>query len=460
MTPGTASPIFGAPWASGPASGLAATLVSLGLCAAAAFGLAGPGGSGFMTGERSDAVLMRQAAAAEHESFLAVYRDADLVSVEIRPGETFSSALQRSGAPAAEAAAALRAAGAVFAVGQVRPGMSVDLTLERAAEGVRLAGLSFRSSPGEAVTVSREQDGGFNARAVQMPLTFEIARIAAVVQGSFYESAVALGATEAEVGLFAEVFGYDVDFQRDIREGDRFEIVFERFFDDLGQTVRTGDPLFLALETRRGWRTYYRFQANASDDPEWYDGGGRSARTALMRTPVNGARLSSGFGLRLHPILGYTRMHRGIDFAAPVGAPIMAAGDGVVEAIDVRGGYGLYVRLQHRDGYETVYAHMSRFARGLRAGQRVEQGQTIGYVGSSGASTGPHLHYEVLVNGAHINPTNLNLGVGANLEGDDLVAFIQERNRIDRLRDARAVEAVQANLISAAGPAPPVQRAP
>jgi murein DD-endopeptidase MepM/ murein hydrolase activator NlpD len=448
MTPGTASPIFGAPWAPGPAQGLAVVAVGLGLWAAAAFGLGGPAGA-VLTGAGREAAQMREAAAAEHEAFVAVYRDANLVTVEIQPGETFAVALQRSGAPAAEAAAALRAAGAVFEVGRVRPGMTVDLTLQRETAGVRLAGLSFRSSPGEAVTVSREQDGGFNARAVQMPLTFEIARIAAVVQGSFYESAIALGATEAEVGLFAEVFGYDVDFQRDIREGDRFEIVFERFYDDQGQTVRTGDPLFLALETRRGWRTYYRFQASDADEPEWYDGGGRSARKALMRTPINGARLSSGYGLRLHPIIGYTRMHRGIDFAAPVGTPIMAAGDGVVEAVDVRGGYGLYVRLQHRDGFETVYAHMSRFAPGLRAGQRVEQGQTIGYVGSTGASTGPHLHYEVMVNGNHINPTNLDVGVGTNLEGEDLVAFIHERNRIDRLRDARAVEAVQASLHSA-----------
>jgi murein DD-endopeptidase MepM/ murein hydrolase activator NlpD len=386
-------------------------------------------------------VSSRAVADAEHAAFTAVYQNRDSIAVTIEPGETLVGALRRAGANSADAASAIRAAGAVFNVANVRPGLEVELALETHGAAPRLTGIAFRSSPGEGVTVARSRDGVFSAHAVQMPLTYEIANIDAHVNGSFYESAAAHGATEREIGLFAEVFGYDVDFQRDIRNGDAFEIVFERFYDDQGETVRTGDPLFLALETRRGNRSYYRFINPETGEPEWYDAAGRSARTQLMRTPINGARLSSGYGMRLHPILGYTRMHRGVDFAAPVGTPIMAAGDGVVEVAAARSGYGLYVKLQHGEGYETAYAHLSRFAPGLRQGARVQQGQVIGYVGSTGASTGPHLHYEVMRNGDHIDPADLAATVGHNLEGEPLVAFIQERNRIDRLRDARSGEA-------------------
>ena len=274
-----------------------------------------------------------------------------------------------------------------------------------------------------------------------MPLTFDIARVAGTVQTSIYDAAVAQGATEREIAALAEVFGYDVDFQRDIRRGDGFELVFERFFDDAGDTVRTGELLYMALETREGLKGYYRFQAAGDSQPEWYAPDGRSARKFLMKTPINGARLSSNFGMRRHPILGYSRMHRGTDFAAPVGTPIMAAGDGVITQAGVRGGYGNYVRIRHGDEYETAYAHMSRFARGARAGQRVRQGDIIGYVGSSGVSSGPHLHYEVLHRGAQINPMGLRVPTGRNLEGEELAAFLEERARIDTLREQRNAEA-------------------
>ncbi len=450
MTPGTAAPVFGSP---------AATAAVSGLAVAACAGLIWAFGAGGVSVSlasfqlpQGEVASNRDAALAEHTAFTSVYQDVEARAVTIQAGETLAGALRRAGAPSADAAAAIRAAGSVFNVANVQPGLEVELSLNSQGQDARLTGLAFRASPGEGVTVTRAHDGGFSAHAVQMPLTYEIARVAAMVNGSFYESAAAQGATEREIGLFAEVFGYDVDFQRDIRNGDGFEIVFERFYDDQGQTVRTGDPLFLALETRRGYRTYYRFTDPESGEAEWYDGGGRSARTRLMRTPINGARLSSGYGMRLHPIAGYTRMHRGVDFAAASGTPIMAAGDGVLEVVATRNGYGLYIQIQHGDGYETAYAHMSRFAPGMRPGVRVEQGQTIGYVGSTGASTGPHLHYEVLQNGSHIDPATLEAAVGRNLEGAPLVAFIQERNRIDRLRDARAGDAEAAVMEAAMNP--------
>jgi murein DD-endopeptidase MepM/ murein hydrolase activator NlpD len=439
MTPGIAAPVFRPPTAS-----VAVSATAVLACAGLLWAFGTGGASVSLASLRlpsANASLTQDAAAAEHEAFTAVYRNRNSVAVTIEPGETLAGALRRAGANSADAANAIRAAGQVFNVANVQPGMEVELALQQDGQGPRLAGIAFRSSPGEGVTVARSYDGAFSAHAVQMPLTYEIARVAAHVDGSFYETAAANGATEREIGLFAEVFGYDVDFQRDVQNGDPFEIVFERFYDDRGETVRTGDPLFLALQTRRGFRAYYRFTNPETGQPEWYDGAGRSARTRLMRTPINGARLSSGYGMRLHPILGYTRMHRGVDFAAPTGTPIMAAGDGNIEVVATRNGYGLYVQIQHGDGFETAYAHMSRFAPGMRPGVRVQQGQVIGYVGSTGASTGPHLHFEVLQNGSHIDPASLEAAVGHNLEGAALVAFVQERNRIDRLRDARSGDA-------------------
>jgi murein DD-endopeptidase MepM/ murein hydrolase activator NlpD len=306
------------------------------------------------------------------------------------------------------------------------------------------------------VTANRTNAGGFAARQVLMPVSFEIARIAAPVETSLYASALAHGATDREIAALADAFSYDVDFQRDVRPGDNFELVFERFYDDEGNTVRTGELLFVGLESRRGSRAFYQFLPPGDARPDWYDADGKSARRFLMKTPINGARLSSGFGMRLHPILGYSRMHRGTDFAAPIGTPILAAGDGTIVRAGPFGSFGNYIRIRHANGYDTAYAHMSRFVRGMRAGARVRQGQVIGYVGTTGRSTGPHLHYEVLRGGSQINPMTLRVANGRNLEGRQLELFQIERERIDTLRQVRAQEtpAQQAALraISASAP--------
>jgi murein DD-endopeptidase MepM/ murein hydrolase activator NlpD len=318
-----------------------------------------------------------------------------------------------------------------------------------------LTGVAFRSEPGASVTANRTTAGAFAAREVLMPLTFENAHISAEVDTTLYATALGLGATDREIAALASAFSYDVDFQRDVRPGDHFELVFERYYDDEGNTVRTGDLLFISLETRQGPRNFYAFLAPGDAQVDWYDSDGKSARRFLMRTPINGARLSSGFGMRRHPILGYSRMHRGTDFAAPVGTPILAAGEGTVVRAGPFGAFGNYVRIRHANGYETAYAHMSRFARGIRAGARVRQGQVIGYVGSTGRSTGPHLHYEVLRRGQQINPINLRVANGRNLEGRALELFNIERMRIDTLRRARASETTEAALQGAAAAGSP-----
>jgi murein DD-endopeptidase MepM/ murein hydrolase activator NlpD len=211
--------------------------------------------------------------------------------------------------------------------------------------------------------------------------------------------------------------------------------------------------LFVSLESSRGSRAFYSFLAPGSTRQDWFDADGKSARRFLMKTPINGARLSSGFGMRLHPVLGYSRMHRGTDFAAPIGTPILAAGEGVVLRAGPFSSFGNYVRIRHGNGYETAYAHMSRFARGLRAGMRVRQGQIIGYVGTTGRSTGPHLHYEVLRGGQQINPMSLRVANGRNLTGRDLELFEIERARIDTMRQARAGESPAQTVATSASAA-------
>jgi murein DD-endopeptidase MepM/ murein hydrolase activator NlpD len=297
----------------------------------------------------------------------------------------------RAGASSADTNAALTSITDVYNPRRLRPGQAISLYFQRDGDRRQLTGVAFRSEPGASVAANRTAAGGFEAREVQMPLTFEIARIAAPVETSLYSSALELGATDREVAALADAFSYDVDFQRDVRPGDNFELVFERFYDDEGNTVRTGDLLFVSLESSRGSREFYQFMAPGDSRPDWYDAEGKSARRFLMKTPINGARLSSGFGMRRHPILGYSRMHRGTDFAAPTGTPILAAGDGTIERAGPFSSFGNYVRIRHANGYETAYAHLSRFARGMRAGARVRQGQIIGYVGTTGRSTGPHL---------------------------------------------------------------------
>jgi murein DD-endopeptidase MepM/ murein hydrolase activator NlpD len=405
--------------------------------AAAAVGLwALGGGPGGMSPEQRLRLIAEAEAAAvqaEHEAFTGGVGLREGRDIEVARGETLGSAIRRAGADPADVAAVLDSVAGVFDARRIRPGQEIEVFFEAKDTAAKLTGVSFRSEPGAAVTVNRTFDGGFRAREVLMPLTFEVARIAAKVETTLYESAIAGGATDREVSQFADVFAYDVDFQRDIHPGDAVELVFERFRDDEGRTVKTGDLLFVSLDARGATKSFYRFK-RPDGTIDWYDEAGKSARKFLMKTPINGARLSSGFGMRRHPILGYSALHKGTDFAAPTGTPVMAAGDGVVVRAGGYGSYGNYVRIRHSDGYETAYAHLSRFGRGVRAGAVVRQQQVIGYVGTTGRSTGPHLHYEVIYRGAQINPMRLRVPTGRNLDGADLAAFKTERARIDALR--------------------------
>ena len=256
------------------------------------------------------------------------------------------------------------------------------------------------------------------------------------IVNNLYGSAVNAGVEPNIIIEFARIFGFEVDFQRDIRKGDWFEIMYERFEDDNKITKDTGKIIYASMFVNGDEINLYNF--NYQNETGFYDIKGKSIVKSLMKTPINGARLSSSFGMRKHPILGYNKMHRGTDFAAPSGTPIMASGSGTVTRARWCGGGGNCVKIKHNSTYETIYAHMKSFARGIKEGKKVKQGQIIGYVGSTGMSTGPHLHYEVVVNGKKVNSQKLKLPSGKILKGKEREIFELERIKIDlKLSDLR-----------------------
>ncbi len=401
------------------------------------------------------AALAHSAAIAEHEAFTSVFAGRAERDVEVARGESLAMLLSRAGAPWRDIDDAMDALSPVFDTRRVRPGQEISVFLAQSDGATRLIGFAFRSDPGAAVTVNRLIKGNFAAREILTPLTFEVAHVVGVVDGSLYQAAVAAGATDRELAAMSDVFAYDVDFQRDIFPGDTFELVFERFFDEEGRTVKTGELMFVGLNAREGPKVFYRFKLPGDGEADWYDSNGRTARKFLMKTPINGARLTSGFGMRRHPILGFSRMHQGIDFAAPTGTPIMAAGDGTVVRAGFMGAFGRYIRIKHSGDYETAYAHLSAFSKGMKQGAKVRQGEVIGFVGTSGLSTGPHLHYEVMVKGRQINPISLKVPTGRILTGPQLQQFIAERTRIDALRKPKADQPAPLTI----GPKPPLVNA-
>ena len=249
------------------------------------------------------------------------------------------------------------------------------------------------------------------------------------IRNNLYSAATEVGLEPNIIIEFARIFGFEVDFQRDIRKGDRFEVLYERFEDDNNIVQDTGKIIYASMFVNGDEINLYNFKDD--NDTGYYDIKGKSIVKSLMKTPINGARLSSSYGMRKHPILGYNKMHKGTDFAALSGTPIMASGTGKIIRARWCGGGGNCVKIKHNSTYETIYAHMKSFARGIKEGKRVKQGQVIGYVGSTGLSTGPHLHYEVIVNGKKVNSQKLKLPSGKILKGKEREDFELTRIRID-----------------------------
>ena len=255
-----------------------------------------------------------------------------------------------------------------------------------------------------------------------------------VIENSLFASAQKIDVDAEVIVEFARIFGFEIDFQRDIRKNDEFQIFYERFEDDEGENFKNGNILFAYLKNSGREIKLYRYK-DSKNNIGYFTPDGKSIEKALMKTPINGARLSSGFGFRKHPILGYNKLHQGTDFAARRGTPVMASGSGTVERASWFGAYGKYVRIRHNSTYKTAYAHLSKFGRNIKAGRKVRQGQIIGYVGSTGRSTGPHLHYEVLVNNKRTNSQRLKLPSGKKLSKNEMENFNLEKQKIDQLAE-------------------------
>mgnify|MGYP001395801100 CR=1 FL=1 len=273
----------------------------------------------------------------------------------------------------------------------------------------------------------------FNSKILEKELTKFIAYKESIITNSLYQSALSQKIKPNIIIEFARLYGFQVDFQRDVWKNDSFQIIYEEFLNKDGNVIETGDILFANLNLQNQDIKLYRheYEKNKID---YFDENGKSMRKTLMKTPINGARLSSSFGKRKHPILGFTKMHTGTDFAAPTGTPILASGDGLVVRAQWCGGGGNCVKIKHNRVYQTIYAHMSKFGRGIKKGARVKQGQIIGYVGSTGLSTGPHLHYEVIENGRKINSQKLKLPSGKILKGNQRKVFEVNKIKIDVLK--------------------------
>ncbi|SDB62018.1 M23 family metallopeptidase [Belnapia rosea] len=343
-----------------------------------------------------------------------------------RPGDTLTQLLVGAGVEPAEARPALSALAPIFPPRRLQPGHEVTLRQDPSREDA-LTALILEPAPGRTVTVMRTPSG-WQAVEEESTRHRHLVYAQGEVTGALLHDLERAGLPQA-LGLdLVRMLGHAVDFQRELQPGDGFTVLFERFRDAEGGLLRDGDVLH--AEFRMSTRRLSLWRQETANGPEWFDENGRSLRRNFLRTPLDGARVSSGFGQRRHPVLGFTRMHQGIDFAAPTGTPVLAAAEGVVERIGFAGGYGRLIELRHPDGSMTRYAHLSGFARGMQLGSRVGQGEAIGRVGSSGLATGPHLHYEIVENGRSVDPAIARPAATVQLAGAELEAFQRTRTAI------------------------------
>jgi murein DD-endopeptidase MepM/ murein hydrolase activator NlpD len=354
--------------------------------------------------------------------------------LEIGKGDTLAAVLQRSGVSGKEAHEALSELRTKYDPRQLKAGQNVYLRMDPVSpensEEYRMTHLSLPIDPFQTVAIKRTQDG-FEAGLLKKKTERRVYARQAPIQSSLYGSASKAGIPNKAIAEVIRILSYDVDFGRDVRKGDDLSVMYDQMETDDGRGVKFGNVIFAKLRINGVEKPVYRYELK-NGDVDYYTEDGKSVRKSLLQTPIDGARVSSNFGMRNHPVLGYSKMHKGTDFAAPTGTPIYAAGDGVIEMAARHGAYGNYVRIRHTGGIKTAYAHLSKYGKGISNGTRVKQGQVIGYVGATGRVTGAHLHYEVLQNGKHINPRSMKLPTGDALKGNDLAAFKSKVGEINR----------------------------
>ncbi len=362
--------------------------------------------------------IMRNASSLAKKAEPSLFR-----TVSIGQGDTIAGVLQEAGITGAEAYQAVKALSEYFDPRRVKSGQKISLHFKEGDDdNVIFDKMSMKLSAVKEVVVSREDEDKFAADLQEKELVKQTYASMAEIETSLYGSAARADIPSPVIAEMIRIYSWDIDFQRDIRRGDKVQVMYEVYETEDGDFAKYGDILYANLSVGGTEVPVYRYEM-ADGRVDYFQPDGVSIRKTLMKTPIDGARLSSGFGMRRHPVLGYNKMHKGVDFAAPTGTPIYAAGDGVVEYASRFSSYGNYVRIRHNGQLKTAYAHMHKFGKGISKGVRVKQGQIIGYVGTTGRSTGPHLHYEVISNGQQTNPNSLKLPTGEILEGQELAKF-------------------------------------
>ncbi len=355
---------------------------------------------------------------------------------KIKPGETFDKILENYSINKKEIVKIKNSLKKKINLNKLNTKQIILFSLDKTNN--KITEFTFQISNTQKVFLRRNiENDNFNQEIISIKLNKEIVYKENLILQSLYKAATDETIPANIIIEFARIYGFQVDFQRDIRRKDKFQIMYEIFINEKNEIIETGEILFANLKLSGQDNDLYFFDKEGSEGH--YDKNGKSVKKALMKTPINGARLSSPFGMRKHPIDGYNKMHRGTDFAAPTGTPIMASGDGVVKKAGWCGGGGNCVKIKHNSTYQTVYAHMSKFARGIKSGIRVKQGQIIGYVGSTGKSTGPHLHYEVIVNGKKVNSQKLKLPSGKILKGKERKLFETKKIKLDVLKSEKII---------------------
>ena len=354
----------------------------------------------------------------------------------IKSGETFDKILDGYSINKEEIEAIKESLSKKTNINKLNTNQKIQITIDQTNNKIKE--FIFQISNTEKIYLSKENvNKRFNQEVLTLKLDKKIIYSEDIIKQSLYNAAINQNIPPNIIIEFARIYGFQVDFQRDIRKLDKFQIMYEVFTDKNNKIIETGEILYANLKLSGQDNSLYYF--DQKENKGHYDKNGKSIQKALMKTPINGARLSSSFGMRKHPIDGFNKMHKGTDFAAPMGTPIMASGNGIVKKAGWCGGGGNCVKIRHNSTYETVYAHMSKFARGIKSGVRVKQSQIIGYVGSTGKSTGPHLHYEVIINGKKVNSQTLKLPSGKVLKGKDRELFETNKIRLNVLKSEKII---------------------
>jgi murein DD-endopeptidase MepM/ murein hydrolase activator NlpD len=355
---------------------------------------------------------------------------------KIKSGETFDKILSEYSIEKEEIISIKKSLLKKFNLNKLNTNQKIEIILDKTNNKIKE--FIFQISNTEKIYLTKNNgESKFNEKIITIKLDKEIIYKENIILQSLYKAATNQSIPPNTIIEFARIYGFQIDFQRDIRKEDKFQIMYEVFIDENNKVVETGEILFANLKLSGQDNSLYYFDKENTEGH--YDKNGKSVQKALMKTPINGARLSSSFGMRKHPIDGFNKMHKGTDFAAPKGTPIMASGNGIIQKAGWCGGGGNCVKIRHNSTYETVYAHMSKFARGIKKGIRVKQGQIIGYVGSTGKSTGPHLHYEVIVNGKKVNSQKLKLPSGKVLKGKNRELFEINKIKLNVLKSEKII---------------------